>query len=193
MKRRIMPILITTGFLLTACAGGDAQPVGEGVEATAGSAREVTETDEATAEEEAAAEAEAAAAQETEKKEAESETGAPEEEVITGEYFSARIKEFELPDNDDEMMRVVFEFTNITDKTYYKNDEEIAAGASWEKVVSYPLKSWKQDADKGRESWIHYDLYEDPGMKEQIFKGGLSFSVAEDLSVSNMYVFSENE
>ncbi|MCR4641809.1 MAG: hypothetical protein K5697_07255 [Lachnospiraceae bacterium] len=112
-------------------------------------------------------------------------------QVLENDYFSAELTEFDLPEGEDEMVTVVFEFTNITDKSYYKNDEEIPAGGSWEKRITYPLSKWEKDAAKELDSWIHYDLYEDDKMQEQIFKGGLKFSVAQDLSLGGMELFEE--
>lgn len=111
--------------------------------------------------------------------------------VVSNDFFSAHIKEFEIPEDEDASVRLVFEFTNTTDKTYYKNDDEIIAGGTWEKIIIYPLKTWKSNAEKGTESWIHYDLYEDEKNQEQIYKGGLKFNVAEDLSVAGMEMFED--
>lgn len=111
--------------------------------------------------------------------------------VISNDFFSAHLKEFEIPEDEGDQVRVVFEFTNITDKTFYKNDDEIVAGGTWEKIITYPLDRWKGNAEKGTESWIHYDLYEDDKMQEQIYKGGLKFNVAEDLSVAGIELFED--
>ena len=111
--------------------------------------------------------------------------------VVSNDFFSAHLKEFEIPEDEGAQVRVVFEFTNITDKTFYKNDDEIVAGGTWEKIITYPLDRWKGNAEEGTESWIHYDLYEDEKMQEQIYKGGLKFNVAEDLSVAGIELFED--
>ena len=111
--------------------------------------------------------------------------------VVSNDFFSAHLKEFVIPEDEGAQVRVVFEFTNITDKTFYKNDDEIVAGGTWEKIITYPLDRWKGNAEKGTESWIHYDLYEDEKMQEQIYKGGLKFNVAEDLSVAGIELFED--
>ncbi len=112
-------------------------------------------------------------------------------DTLENDLFRATLTEFDLPEGEDEMVTVVFEFTNTTVRSYYKNDEEIPAGGSWEKRITYPRSKWEKDAAKELDSWIHYDLYEDDKMQEQIFKGGLKFSVAQDLSLGGMELFEE--
>ena len=115
--------------------------------------------------------------------------GDKEEAVLENDYFRASLKSFET-DSETDSVTVVFEFENITDKTYYKNDEEILPGASWEKTIMYPTEKWEKEV--GKKSWIHYDLYEFyVGEQEPFFSGGLCFSVAEDLSVTDMELFTE--
>ncbi len=115
----------------------------------------------------------------------EKESGAIAENMI----FRARLKEFSLPEGDEGMVVVVFEFTNVTDETYYKNGEEIVSGGTWDKTISYTKEKWKKMS--GIENWIHYVFSEDSKGEKPIFKGGLSFLVAEDLSVTGLYVFEE--
>ena len=117
------------------------------------------------------------------------EDGEEEEAVLENEYFRASLKSFEI-DKETDMVSVVFEFENITDQTYYKNDEEIRPGAGWEKVVTYSTEQWQKGV--GTKSWIHYDLYEIYDKdQEPFFSGGLCFSVAEDLTVTDMELFTE--
>ncbi len=120
------------------------------------------------------------------------ETAAPEAEepnTLFNDFFAPSLKEFDLPEGEDEMVTVVFQFVNITDKTYYKNDEEIPAGGSWEKTISYPRTKWESMA--GEDCWLHYDLYEDGQMQTQIYKGGLKFTVSEDLQVTDISLFED--
>lgn len=130
------------------------------------------------------------------------ETQMPEEDIIDGavlsdfkddmvhnDFFSAQLVEYNIPEDENEMVTIVFEFTNITDETYYKNDVEIVAGGSWEKSIFYPKDKWADKA--GTESWIHYDLYKDADMQQQIYKGGLHFNFDDDLNVIDMYTFED--
>lgn len=114
---------------------------------------------------------------------------AEEPNTLFNDFFAPSLKEFDLPEGEDEMVTVVFQFVNITDKTYYKNDEEIPAGGSWEKTITYPRKKWEGMA--GEDCWLHYDLYEDSQMQTQIYKGGLKFTVSEDLQVTDMSLFED--
>ena len=111
------------------------------------------------------------------------------EESAENMFFSARLKEFTLPEDDAGMVVVVFEFTNITDETYYKNGEEIVSGGTWNKTISYTKEKWKKMSEI--ENWIHYVFSEDSEGENQIFRGGLSFLVAEDLNMTGLYVFED--
>ena len=217
MKKQLVITLITA-FVLTGCGGKETEKTntettptvteaasGAGIDAAedaaglpgasnteeAGNAKEETDdgnsaslTEEEPADEEAPGEAQ----EEPEDRDTQSDIMG---QVLENDFFSAELTEFDLPEGEDEMVTVVFEFTNITDKSYYKNDEEIPAGGSWEKRITYPRSKWEKDAAKELDSWIHYDLYEDDKMQEQIFKGGLKFSVAQDLSLGGMELFEE--
>lgn len=111
------------------------------------------------------------------------------EEIVHNGFFSACLVKYDLSENDEDMTTVVFEFTNITDKTYYKNDEEIVPGGTWEKTISYPGDKWNNMA--GDSCWIHYDLYEDAENTKQIFKGGLKFQITDDLMITDIDFFEE--
>ncbi|MCR4642889.1 MAG: hypothetical protein K5697_12795 [Lachnospiraceae bacterium] len=106
--------------------------------------------------------------------------------AVQNEYFSAALKSYE-EDTENDMLTVVFEFTNITGEMYYKSDEEIPAGGSWERSIMYTTAQWQKFA--GKDNWIHYDLYD----KEQnpLFSGGLRFVMDDELNVTEMEVFEE--
>ena len=111
------------------------------------------------------------------------------DELVHNDLFGAHLVEFDLPEGGEEMVTLIFEFENITDKTFFKNDEEIPAGGSWEKTITYPREKWADMA--GEACWIHYDLYEDGQMQTQIYKGGLKFTVSDDLQVSDISLFED--
>ena len=188
-----LALIMLLGLMAAGCgkeetaAGGEKQPT----EAAQEAATEVTKTPEESmptppvedvTEDADTAEDDAAADEEDD-------AGAAGETVLENEYFRASLKSFEI-DEEKDSVTAVFEFENITDRTYYKNDEEILPGASWEKTVMYPTEKWEKEV--GRTSWIHYDLYElYDGEQEPFFSGRLSFSVAEDLTVTDMELFTE--
>ena len=192
MKKQII-LLMIAGALLTAC--GKEEPAAEAeknvtAEIPEDTAVEQEEDNENTIEEDTKEKEEISetskAAEET--PDAGMEKPDP-QEAVKNEFFSACLKEFAVPEDEEEMVTVIFEFTNITDKTYYKNDEEIAAGRSWEKNIFYTKKKWADLA--GTECWIHYDLYEDADDQQQIYKGGLKFTVADDLTVADIETFED--
>ena len=195
MEKRIVSILII-GILLTACAKDEyvltAQQHTDAPTVAASLTHEgPAPIDEKIAEDPDSEETPVEAEEPDEISAADAAAAAAAAGVVQNDFFSAHIKEFEIPAEEDGTVRVVFEFTNITDKTFYKNDEEIIAGGTWEKIITYPLGRWKSNAEKGTESWIHYDLYEDEDNQEQIYKGGLKFCVAKDLSITGIGIFED--
>lgn len=193
MKKYVVAILMA-GITLAACGkegtvpsvggnDGEGAVLSEVVSDMPSAAAEAVA--EERAEERAAESAAESAADPEEARTEEKEPGTIAENMI----FSARLKEFSLPEDDEGMVVVVFEFTNVTDETYYKNGEEIVSGGTWDKTISYTKEKWKKMS--GIENWIHYVFSEDSRGEKPIFKGGLSFLVAEDLSVTGLYVFEE--
>ena len=113
--------------------------------------------------------------------------------LLENELFRVKLKSHEEKSEDDgygnvrETLTVIFEFENITDQTFYKNDEEILPGAVWEKTIYYPVEMWREYAENP--FWIHYRLY-DINQKE-IFSGGLCFEMDEALNIIDMEIFSD--
>lgn len=105
---------------------------------------------------------------------------------LKNEYFGARLKSREETEED---ITIIFEFINITDETFFKMDEEIKPGATWEKVVMYPKTRWEDMVDT--DSWIHYELFDPDG--NQFFAGGLVFKIDADIQVSEMDLFDEQK
>ena len=197
MKKYVVAILMA-GITLAACGKDGTIPSVGGNDGEGAVLSEVVSDMPSAVAEAVAAEraAESAADPEearTEEKESDSEEARAEEKesgaIAENMIFRARLKEFSLPEGDEGMVVVVFEFTNVTDETYYKNGEEIVSGGTWDKTISYTKEKWKKMS--GIENWIHYVFSEDSKGEKPIFKGGLSFLVAEDLSVTGLYVFEE--
>ncbi len=197
MKKYVVAILMA-GITLAACGKEGTVPSVGGNDGEGAVLSEVVSdmpsaAAEAVAEERAAESATDPEEARAEEKESDSEEARAEEKesgaIAENMIFRARLKEFLLPEDDEGMVVVVFEFTNVTDETYYKNGEEIVSGGTWDKTISYTKEKWKKMS--GIENWIHYVFSEDSKGEKPIFKGGLSFLVAEDLSVTGLYVFEE--
>lgn len=115
------------------------------------------------------------------------------DEHLENEFFRVTLKTWEQKEVDDgygnvkDTLTIVFEFENITDQTYYKQDEEILPGACWEKKIVDSVERWKEYA--GGRNWIHYRLFDTE--QNEIFAGGLCFEMDEDLNVVNMEIFAE--
>lgn len=112
---------------------------------------------------------------------------------LENEFFGVTLKTWEQKAVDDgygnvkDTLTIVFEFENITDQTYYKQDEEILPGACWEKKIVDSVERWKEYA--GDRNWIHYRLFDTE--QNEIFAGGLCFEMDEELKVVNMEIFAE--
>lgn len=108
-------------------------------------------------------------------------------ETCRNEFFSVRLKSRE-EDQEKNSVKLIFEFTNIADEVYFKNDEEIQPGATWEKGIYDSVDRWKQTG-VGKDNWIHYRLFDD--RQQEIFRGGLCFRVDENIQVTYMELFAE--
>ncbi len=112
---------------------------------------------------------------------------------LENEFFRVKLKTHEEKSEDDgygnvrDTLTVIFEFQNITDQTFYKNDEEILSGAVWEKTIYYPIEKWREYAENP--FWIHYRLYDTN--QNEIFSGGLYFEMDEDLNVIHTEIFTD--
>ena len=112
---------------------------------------------------------------------------------LENEFFGVTLKTWEQKAVDDgygnvkDTLTIVFEFENITDQTYYKQDEEILPGASWEKKIDDSVERWKEYA--GDSNRINYRMFDTE--QNEIFAGGLCFEMDEELKVVNMEIFAE--
>lgn len=113
-------------------------------------------------------------------------------ERLENEFFRASLS-YRLQEKADDgygnvrdILTLTFTFTNITQQTYYKNnDEEIAPGAAWQKTITDPTERWEKFA--GENNWIHYALFDEE--RKEIFDGGLKFVVDEAFRVRDMELF----
>lgn len=108
---------------------------------------------------------------------------------VAGDFFTVSIKEHTIEENPDDpnaTMTVVFECENTAGLMYYKSDEEIVAGGTWQKRISMTREQWKV----GQMNFIHFDL-SDPE-EQTFFTGGFQFEVDDNLDIINLAIF-ENE
>ena len=105
---------------------------------------------------------------------------------VQNEYLGAYVKSLEEADGG---ATLTIEFVNVSDQVYYKSDEEMKPGATWEKSITQPKEKWLAAAEKGTENWIHYEFYD----KESkcIFKGGVVFKTDKNIEATDMRVFTE--
>lgn len=115
---------------------------------------------------------------------------------LQNEFFRASLASLQLEKIDDgygnerEVLTIEFEFRNISDQTYYKNDdEEILPGDTWKKTIIDNADRWQQYI--GKQNWIHFFLCD--GEHRKIFAGGLCFVMDEDLQIQDMELFVDAE
>lgn len=108
-------------------------------------------------------------------------------ETCRNDFFSVRLKSRE-EDQERKSVKLIFEFTNITDEVYFKNDEEIQPEATWEKFIYDSVDRWMKTS-VGKDNWIHYRLFDE--RQQEIFRGGLCFRVDEDIQITYMELFAE--
>ena len=188
MKKKFLTAMILGITLLSACGTkyADVAGVTEST-AVAESASEAESADEA----ESVEVAESAGTAESAEGEEAQDAASFDEYELKNDLFGVRFKSYEeTPNLYDETQieaTLTFEFINITGETFFKMDEEIQPGGTWEKVCMYPKTKWQDMA--GVNHWIHYKLYDPDG--NEIFAGGLVFKVDADIQVSEMNLFEE--
>ena len=115
---------------------------------------------------------------------------------LQNEFFRASLASSQLEKKDDgfgnekEVLTIKFEFQNITDQTYYKNDDEvIQPGGTWNKTIIDNADRWQQYS--GKQNWIHFFLCDEE--HQRIFAGGLCFAMDENLQMEDMELFVDTE
>lgn len=183
MKKKFLHLILASGlvFSLTACQK-------DALESTFPESEASQQTEETTQTIEKETEVSNPAEENSQEKEAEteSETASPEKEV-KNEFFSVVYDSFS--ENEDFYV-FTFIFTNISDMAYYKGDELYQPGEFWERKIRIP-KDKIEDHCKHTQ-YVHYKLYDlsvyDENAQE-LFAGGVSFKLNEDLEVHNLEVF----
>jgi len=108
------------------------------------------------------------------------------ESLVAGDFFTVSIKEHTIEGSQEDpgaTMTVVFECENTAGLMYYKSDEEIVAGGTWQKRISMTREQWKV----GQMNFIHFDL-SDPE-EQTFFTGGFQFEVDDNLDIINLAIF----
>lgn len=131
---------------------------------------------------------------ETESMEAEPEEAKPvendadadiQEDIIKNEFFSVSLDSMTEEDGN---VVITFVFTNVSDISYYKGDEEYQPGDSWEKIIRFTRDKWENYDNV----YIHYKLCDssiyDPNAQE-LFAGGARYEMDEELNVFNLEIF----
>ena len=102
------------------------------------------------------------------------------------EFFGAYVKSLEEADGG---ATLTIEFVNTSGQVFYKSDEEMKPGATWDKSITQPKEKWLAAAEKGTDNWIHYEFYDKDS--KCIFKGGVVFKTDKNIEVTDMRVFTE--
>lgn len=109
------------------------------------------------------------------------------EDIIKNDFFSVRLDSMT---EEEDNVTITFIFTNVSDISYYKGDEEFYPGDSWEKVIRFTRDKWESYDDV----YIHYKLCDasiyDPEAKV-LFAGGAKYEMDEELNISNLEIFED--
>lgn len=109
------------------------------------------------------------------------------EDIIKNDFFSVRLDSMT---EEEDNVTITFIFTNVSDISYYKGDEEFHPGDSWEKVIRFTRDKWESYDDV----YIHYKLCDasiyDPEAKV-LFAGGAKYEMDEELNISNLEIFED--
>lgn len=109
------------------------------------------------------------------------------EDIIKNDFFSVHLDSMT---EEEDNVTITFIFTNVSDISYYKGDEEFHPGDSWEKVIRFTRDKWESYDDV----YIHYKLCDasiyDPEAKV-LFAGGAKYEMDEELNISNLEIFED--
>ncbi len=109
------------------------------------------------------------------------------EDIVKNEFFSVYLDSMT---EEDENVTITFIFTNVSDISYYKGDEEFHPGDSWEKVIRFTRDKWESYDNV----YLHYKLCDasvyDPDANI-LFSGGAKYEMDEDLNISNLEIFED--
>ena len=112
------------------------------------------------------------------------------------DFFGVKIVSCTVEEEDDpysgaktSTWMAEFEFYNLTDKTFYKNnDVEVPPMECWDKTIIDRVERIKPGSD----NWLHYTLY-DTDRETLLFSGGVKFQIAEDYTILNVEMFDDEE
>ncbi len=123
--------------------------------------------------------------EEVEPVETESDASEESKDIIKNDFFSVSLDSIT---EEDENVVMTFVFTNVSDISYYKGDEEFHPGDSWEKIIRFTRDKWENYDNV----YIHYKLCDasiyDPNA-QVLFAGGARYEMDEELNVFNLEIF----
>ncbi len=110
-----------------------------------------------------------------------------EDDVLKNDFFSVSLDSMV---EEDGYVTMTFIFTNVSDISYYKGDEEYQPGDSWEKVIRFTRDKWENYDN----AYIHYKLCDasiyDPNV-QVLFAGGARFEMDENLNILVLEIFED--
>lgn len=109
------------------------------------------------------------------------------EDIIKNEFFSVFLDSMTEEDGN---VVITFVFTNVSDISYYKGDEEYQPGDSWEKIIRFTRDKWENYDNV----YIHYKLCDSSiydSNAQVLFAGGARYEMDEELNVFNLEIFED--
>lgn len=109
------------------------------------------------------------------------------EDIVKNEFLSVSLDSMTEEEGN---VVITFVFTNVSDISYYKGDEEYQPGDSWEKIIRFTRDKWENYDNV----YIHYKLCDssiyDPDA-QVLFAGGAHYEMDENLNISNLEIFED--
>lgn len=107
------------------------------------------------------------------------------EDIVQNDFFSVSVDSMTEEDGN---VIITLLFTNVSDISYYKGDEEYHPGDSWEKIIRFTRDTWENYDNV----YIHYKLCDssiyEPNAQE-LFSGGARYEMDEELNIFNLEIF----
>lgn len=194
MKNKLWKTLLIAGaaVLLTACDSHPTEDFGEIVHEVSES---VSEAETAASEESSAFQTEESVEESTD--ESAEKILTTEGYFVSNDFFSVSFVGMETleaqyeTEKEDPNIKMIFKISNRTEHTICKNigEETYAPGEFWERTMIDRKSRWEKGA--GKNNWVHFNLYD--GNEEQIFGGGFRFVYDENLHITELEPFDDEE
>lgn len=194
MKNKLVKTLLIAGaaVLLTACDSHPTEDFGEIVHEVS---ETVSEAETVVSEESSESQTEESVEETTE--EIAEEIVTTEGYFVSNDFFSVSFIGMETleaqyeTEKEDPNIKMIFKITNRTEHTICKNvgEETYAPGEFWERTMIDRKSRWEKGS--GKNNWVHFNLYDES--EEQIFAGGFRFVYDEDLHITELEPFDDEE